>query len=138
MKRLLFFLGYIWSLPVTVIGLLAALVAWTKPVTTYRGTWVLQAKPGGIAYWFLKRFGKTAYTWGAIVTVAPVQQYWPPEFYFRLLNHERRHMVQAMWFGPLMPLVYVVCSVWAWVKGGAAYRDNILEADAREHANDET
>lgn len=48
----------------------------------------------------------------------------------RTLPHELVHVHQALQWGPLFPLAYVLCSVWAWARGGCAYADNYFERQA--------
>lgn len=48
----------------------------------------------------------------------------------RTLPHELVHVHQALQWGALFPLAYVLCSVWAWARGGCAYADNYFERQA--------
>ena len=46
--------------------------------------------------------------------------------------HERVHVRQYERWGPLFPLLYLLASVMAMVRGGHAYRDNRFEWEARQ------
>lgn len=45
--------------------------------------------------------------------------------------HERAHVRQCEWWGPLFLLAYPLASAWAWIRGGDPYRDNPFERAAR-------
>lgn len=48
----------------------------------------------------------------------------------RTLTHELVHVGQALRWGPLFPIAYVLASLWAWASGGDLYRDNVFERAA--------
>ncbi len=53
-----------------------------------------------------------------------------------IIRHELRHQFQWMLLGPLFPVVYLLCGLWARLRGKSFYRDNLLEVDARKHQDD--
>jgi hypothetical protein len=48
----------------------------------------------------------------------------------RTLPHELVHVQQALRWGVLFPLAYLLCSAWAWSHGRCAYADNYFERQA--------
>ncbi len=115
-------LGHIWAAPVTLAGLLFVCLGRARRLT---GT-VYVATPGTVLAAFFTRYGVAAFTWGAVICFGAERYVTPTR-----LTHERRHTTQAMCFGPLLPLAYGLCSLWALLHGRDAYRDNALEVDAR-------
>lgn len=49
----------------------------------------------------------------------------------RTLAHELVHVQQALHWGPLFPLAYAACSVWAYATGRCIYADNYFEKQAQ-------
>jgi hypothetical protein len=52
----------------------------------------------------------------------------------QIRRHEREHLKQCLWFGPLVLLAYPAGSVYAVLRGGHFYRDNPFEKAARKAA----
>lgn len=124
--RALRFLGLIWCLPWSVLGLLVAAVGGGQLLRYSEWGVELSARPGWLIAKVFDWTGTCGATWGCVVfyaTPAPAE---------RTVRHERRHILQAMVLGPLFPVVYLLCSVFAMLSGGNAYRDNALEQDARQ------
>jgi hypothetical protein len=48
----------------------------------------------------------------------------------RTLAHELVHVEQALRWGALFPLAYILCSAWAAAQGRSAYADNYFERQA--------
>lgn len=123
MSRALWWAGWLWALPVTLAGLLLALVA-GKYARPYGGALVFAARD-----WFrdgfFRRFHVWAFCWGGCIFVvsgaAPMS----------VLAHELVHFKQARIFGVLLPFVYALGSLIAVANGGHPYRDNFLERWAR-------
>ena len=46
------------------------------------------------------------------------------------LVHELVHVQQALRWGLLFPIAYLLASLWAWARGGHMYRDNRFEVAA--------
>ena len=119
-------LGYVWALPLTILGVLQALVGGARPLAWDRGVWYWTARQSGICAWFFRRYRMAAYTWGAVITWAdPVLA-----TSRRLRLHERRHVWQCMVLGPLIVPAYLVCLACY------GYQRNPLEVDARAHEMD--
>jgi hypothetical protein len=117
-------LGYFWSLPYGLVGLLAAGVVWALGWVEF-GTW----RAGALEVVCRGRFANRmiARGWGA-VTIGWTIVYWS-EPTGTLRMHEHRHVDQALVLGPLFPLVYLVLLV-------VGYRRNPLERDARRAAGE--
>lgn len=127
MPTLLFWLGYLWALPVTLVGALVVLVGGAKRTAWLNGAALCVAQPGGLLDRWFRSASFVAFTWGGVVIFCdeanarnPIEQ-----------RHELRHFAQARVLGPFMPLVYVACSIWALVRGRDWYWGNALEEDAR-------
>ena len=127
MRLVLRLLGYLWCLPLTLAGLVVAVLGGAVYQFTRDGAMVWGTVPTSLLErWFFVPFRAAAFTWGGVIIVA-----YEEDFSSRLIAHEHRHFQQAMVFGPLMPLVYLACSAWAWVRGKRPYFDNALERDAQ-------
>lgn len=114
----------------TLAGRFVAWLAGASPVIR-RGEAVLYAvKRGSWLYrWFFKRFEVAAFTWGASI-LARVDLILSES----LIAHELIHVEQAHRYGITLPLVYAWFSLVAVCRGGNAYYDNVLEAEARERS----
>lgn len=130
MRRVLYWLGFVWALPVTLIGLLNVLFSkferwrWKDGCLEFldadiafkTGPGVLLARTLGVVILYSKRrttveeFGKTA-------------------------THEKRHVFQCLCLGPLMLLAYPIAMLIAVVRGQHYYYDCWFEVDARKHAS---
>ena len=51
-------------------------------------------------------------------------------------NHEMIHVGQFERWGPIMGPAYLLASLYVWIRGGQAYRDNPFEKEA--YRNDDT
>ena len=115
-------LGFIWALPVTVLGVVLVLVS-GGPITITRH--------GGLRLWFMPR-----YPW-----------WWPKKFnamcmgfvfFYRhpglaqgqTMGHENEHNRQCRIFGPFMLIFYPLACFWA-LAYGKPYRANFFEMCAR-------
>lgn len=114
-------LGTIWALPWTALGLALAYVGGCRRaeglefVAPTRGPW----------RWFFAR-GWAAITLGEAIVYASAVDLATPW----LRAHERRHVEQYRRIGLIFPLAYGLCSLLAVVMGREAHRDNWLELDA--------
>jgi hypothetical protein len=113
--RHLTWLGLVWSLPNTLIGLGFALLSLTWPRPTH-GLLVAQSNRG-LAYWFLTRRGFGAITFGRVVTSAI-------EVTPRLLVHESHHTRQYEVLGVFFLPIYLA------LHAQNGYADNPLEREA--------
>ena len=95
-------LGYAWTLPNTLLGLVLGLL--TAQVPRRDGPLlVFDRCPRGLT-WLLPKIGRTAMTVGCvIVSAVPVEG--------RLLAHERHHVRQYMRWGPLFIPVYLLLAI---------------------------
>ena len=113
--RHLTWLGLLWSLPDTVLGLLFALLSLALP-RPWGGLLVAETNRG-LAWLFLTRRGFGAITFGRVVVSAV--QITP-----RLLVHESHHARQYEVFGPFFLPVYL------WLHFRWGYAANPLEREA--------
>lgn len=126
MRRVLWILGCLWALPVTLAGLLLATVAMEKVVLN-QGAMVFRARPWFRAAFF-SRFHVAAFCWAQCVFIASNFEL------ASVLEHELVHFKQARIFGVFLPLAYGVGALAAMMQGGHPYRDNFLEKWAREES----
>ena len=121
-------LGFLWALPVTVLGVLLLLVSggWTF----FRHTKGLRIwiKPRSL-WWMPKRF--RAMCLGSLVI------YRAPPFDNRTMLHEDEHRRQCWIFGPFILILYPILSLLA-LAYKKPYRANWFEIMARSRAGQET
>ena len=109
-------LGFIWTSPNTLIGLVLGLLTFQKP-TLRDGALIFDRGPRGLT-WLLQRFHRTAMTVGFVILSAePVTG--------RLLAHERWHIRQFSAWGPLFIPVYLLLAIFF------GYRRHPLEIRAQ-------
>lgn len=95
-------LGFVWTLPNTVLGLLAGLLTFQVPRVAH-GLLLFDRTPRGLTRLML-RFDRVAMTIGFVVVASrPVEG--------RLLMHERHHVRQYCAWGPLFLPVYLGLSI---------------------------
>ena len=91
-------LGFIWTLPNTLLGLLAGLLTFQRPRVAH-GLLLFDRTPRGLTA-FLRSIHREAMTLGyVVVSASPVEG--------RLLAHEREHVRQYRAWGPLFIPVYL-------------------------------
>lgn len=123
-------LGHLWALPVTIAGVLHALLLGARPAGVKGLAWRWVAPARGPLAWFFVKFRVSAYTWGACVVLRS-----PALLHDEALHaHEEEHVRQTLLLGPFMPLAYVCASLLALARGGTLYRDNAFEIAARRVA----
>ncbi len=122
--------GYLWALPVSLVGGLLALVA---RVSGGRYQWkdgVLEASGGWPAKLLCRGFPfcgpAAAITLGHVVLGASQQALDTTR------THECVHVQQYARWGIVFVLAYPLAGAWAWIKGGNPYWDNPFERQARE------
>lgn len=122
-------LRYLWPLPVTLLGMLAVLLArgsggalqWVDGVLEASGGW-----PGRILRRGFPFSGPVAaITLGHVVVGVSV------EALLATRAHERAHVRQFERWGVLLLALYPLAGLIAWMRGGDAYRDNLFECEAR-------
>jgi hypothetical protein len=109
-------LGFIWTLPNTAIGLVLGLLTFQAPRVAH-GLVLFDRAPRGLTAIML-RANRAAMTVGFVVLSAkPVQG--------RLLAHERHHVRQFCAWGPLMIPIYLALAI------AYGYRRHPMERRAR-------
>jgi hypothetical protein len=95
-------LGFVWTSPNTVLGLLAGLLTFQRPRIAH-GALVFDRGPRGLT-WLLAKAHRTAMTVGfVIVSARPVDG--------TLAVHERHHIRQYAAWGPLFIPVYLLLAL---------------------------
>jgi hypothetical protein len=114
-------LGFVWTSPNTLLGLLAGSLTFQKPRVSH-GLLLFDRTPRGLTALMLK-MNRAAMTIGFVVVSArPVEG--------TLLAHERHHVKQYCAWGPLMIPVYLLLAV------GFGYRKHPMEVRARRAAGE--
>ncbi len=126
---------WLWALPLT----LCALPLWLgmrffKPNKALAQLNIAGAAPVFVAYgapaaWLLKHhpYGEMdAMAVGSCVFARDAQALQ------RTLQHELVHVEQALHWGALFPLAYILCSAWSAAHGRNAYADNYFERQANK------
>jgi hypothetical protein len=122
-RRVAFVLGFLWALPTTLLGLLAGALTFQRPRLA-GGLLVFDRAGARGLLRLLAALDRAAMTLGfVIVSSVPVQG--------ALLAHERHHVRQAMWWGPLFVPVYLLLAA---VFG---YHRHPFERAARRAAGEE-
>jgi hypothetical protein len=119
-------LGHLWAAPLTLLGLLAALVGGGRWLGLNSGVLEFTARTGGLISWVFRATGTCGASglWGCVA-------FYAAEPSAQIRRHEHVHARQAMALGALWPLAYGACALWALTRGGHAYRDNAMERAAR-------
>ena len=120
-------IAYLWAAPVTLLGLLAGLLAYLLGATVKRRHGVLEFA-GNSRTLVLRSISRhfEAITLGHVIlgrnhgTLA------------RWRSHEHVHVRQYERWGALMPLLYLLASLHAWASGKHFYWDNVFEVEARK------
>jgi len=135
MKRdVLWWLGFVWSLPNTAVGYLFALALARSCPKATSAYWpyprVAICRDGSVLQrcWMSMRI--LGASCGAVVVVRDGDS-----FTERTLKHESRHTAQSFVFGPFFGPAYVLAGLWAViVRGENFYYANAFEIDARRAA----
>jgi hypothetical protein len=115
-------LGFVWSLPNTLLGLALGALTFQTP-RILGGAIVFDRTARGVT-WLLARMHRTAMTVGFVILSArPLEG--------RLLAHERHHIRQSMMWGPLFVPVYLALAV------PFGYRRHPMERAARRASGEE-
>jgi hypothetical protein len=114
-------LGFVWSLPNTLIGLVLGGLSFVRPRVT-DGVVIFEGPPRGVT-WILSKMHRAAMTVGFVV-VSNVR------VDGSLLVHERAHVRQSMVLGPLFIPAYVILAV------PFGYRRHPMERAARRAAGE--
>ena len=115
--------GFVWSLPNTLLGLALEVLTFQMP-RIFGGAIVFDHTERGVT-WLLARMHRTAMTVGfVIVSARPLEG--------RLLAHERHHVRQSMVWGPLFVPVYLGLAI------PFGYRRHPMERAARRASGEES
>lgn len=122
-------LRYLWALPVTLLGLLIALIARGSGGALQRVDGVVEAV-GGWPAWVLQR-GFPFSGAVAAITLGHVVVGVSRTALAQTRAHERAHVRQFERWGVLLLLLYPLAGLLAWGRGGHLYLDNCFEREAR-------
>jgi hypothetical protein len=114
-------LGFIWTLPNTVLGLVAGLLTFQRP-SLREGLILFDRGPRGLTS-VMQRANRTAMTIGFVIVSARRVE-------GRLLEHERHHVRQYREWGPLFIPVYLLLAI------GYGYRRHPMELAAQRAAGE--
>lgn len=117
-------LRYLWVLPATLVGVVAAL-PWLACGARARIAYGLLEVGGGAMGHALRRFGFGAITLGHVVIGLDAQ------CLEACRSHEHVHVRQYERWGALFFPLYLAAGLLAWLRGGQFYRDNAFEREAR-------
>ena len=120
---------YVWPLPVTLVGLLLALLARASGGEWQRVAGVLEASGGWPAR--VLRAGLPFSGQVAAITLGHVVLGDSRDDLVATRVHERAHVRQFERWGGLMLVLYPLAGALAWIRGGDPYRDNCFEREAR-------
>ncbi|HQT32371.1 MAG TPA: hypothetical protein PLL61_14315 [Thiobacillus sp.] len=120
---------YLWALPVTLVGLLVALIARSSGGRQQRVDGVLETSGGWPAR--VLRHGFPFSGSVAAITLGHVVVAVSQAALDATRAHERAHVRQFERWGVLMVVLYPVAGVLAALRGGHAYIDNVFEREAR-------
>jgi hypothetical protein len=114
-------LGFVWTLPNTILGVLLGLLTFQRP-RLVDAALVFDRAPRGVT-WVLSRMNRTAMTVGFVILSArPVSA--------PLLAHERHHIRQYSRWGPFFIPTYFLLAI------GYGYRRHPFELAARRAAGE--
>jgi len=121
---------YLWAFPTTALGLALAAATLLSGGQGRIVDGVLEIC-GGAGDFYLRRVvglvlrgGASAMTLGHVVIGRDL------DLLDATRSHERIHVRQCERWGPLFLPVYLLASMWAWIKGRRPYEDNFLEREA--------
>jgi hypothetical protein len=127
MRKVLWLAGYVWAFPVTMVGLLLALPFAQLDSVDEEGILHFVVQPDTPLGWCMRHFHFSAFALGAAVAYAGADG--PRQI--RLMRHERAHVVQTLFLGPLFLPLYGLAALWELAHGRDPYRDNWFEVRAR-------
>jgi hypothetical protein len=135
--RALRFLGYVWSAPYALLGVLALglfkALGWVKEWAWRDGAFEVVCQ-GPFAAWMSRPrviptpAGHRVERWAAFTLGWTILLWYSPDD-VEILPHEHRHVDQALVLGVFFPLVWGVAVA---IQG---YRNSVLEVDARQAAS---
>ncbi len=124
---------YLWPLPVSLLGLLVALIARSSGGRMQRVEGVLEVAGGWPAR--VLRHGFPFSGAVAAITLGHVVVAVSRDALTSTRAHERAHVRQFERWGALLLVLYPLAGLIAWLRGGNPYRDNVFECEARAAEN---
>ena len=121
--------SYLWASPVTLLGLLAGLLAYALGASVKRRDGIIEIA-GNSRTPLLRKLSSQFES----ITLGHVILGRNHGTLSRWRSHEHVHVRQYERWGVLMPLLYLLASVQAWFSGKHFYWDNVFEIEARERA----
>lgn len=121
--------AYLWALPVTLFGVLVALVVRGSGGTVRRVDGVLESAGGWPAR--VLRYGFPFSGAVAAMTLGHVVVGVSQAALAATRAHERVHVRQFERWGVLLLVLYPLAGLYVWLRGGNPYRDNPFECEAR-------
>jgi len=120
---------YLWPFPVTLLGLLVALIVRSSGGKLQRVNGVLESAGGWPAR--VLRHGFPFSGAVAAITLGHVVVGVSLDALTATRAHERAHVRQFERWGVLLLVLYPLAGLFAWIQGGNPYRDNVFEREAR-------
>ena len=124
MKLVLYVLGFIWALPLSIIGAVLSLVYGPKAVRWQNGVLLVQVR------WLIGFKDTIGQTFGIYIFLKPPINEDVTSL-DRIIAHERTHTFQGFRWGIFFIFAYPLASLIAWARGKHFYRDNYFEIKAR-------
>ena len=121
--------GYVWALPISALGFLLVLLTRLSGGTYQWVDGVLEASGGWPAR--LLRHGFPFSGSVAAITLGHIVVGISHEALNATREHERIHVRQYARWGILFVALYPLAGLYAWIKGGNPYWDNVFERQAR-------
>lgn len=126
--KILKYLGYVWSLPNVLVGLLLSAGYWPKGARWVEGCLELKAHNTMIG-------APAGQTWGWVIWYN--ERTWEMDTVYKrsIRHHEQVHVRQGAIGGVFFMLAYAACFLYYWARGGfkdwyAAYMDIPFEVTA--------
>ncbi len=120
---------YAWALPVTLLGMLVAIVAGSSGGAVRRVEGVLESAGGWPARILRRGFPFSGAV--AAITLGHVVVGVSADALTATRAHERAHVRQFERWGLLLLVLYPLAGLLAWIRGGHPYCDNVFEREAR-------
>jgi len=120
---------YLWTFPVTLLGVLIALAARGSGGTLHCVEGVLEVAGGWPARVLRRGFPFSGPV--AALTLGHVVVGVSSGTLMATRIHERTHVRQFERWGVLLLVLYPLAGLIAWLRGGDPYRDNLFEREAR-------
>lgn len=130
MQRLTKLIKVLWALPNTLLGLALGGIGLCTggKLQICRGCMEFS---GGMVRWFVRHLPLGDAT--LAITLGHTILGQTPSGLAIARDHEHVHVAQYERWGPFFLPAYFVCSVWLWMIGRDAYRDNPFEVEAFAH-----